>query len=136
MSGATDLIAAGSSGLHRADDLAAARDAGLRAGWRVVDLDTSAGRDKAHFLDVCRAAFDLPEWFGANWDALADSLSDVNDTPGTLVLWHGADRLDAAVRETAAEIFAERADRTGGGIGPFLVLVADGEKARRTMNDL
>lgn len=118
-----DLIAAGSSGLHPTDAPAAARAAGEDAGWRIVDLDTSAGHDKPYFLDVCRQAFSLPEWFGGNWDALADSLSDVNARPGTLVLWHGAGALDPAVRETAVEIFTERADRTGGSIGPFLVLV-------------
>lgn len=131
-----DLIAAGSSGLHPTDDLTTARAAGRAAGWRLVELDTSSGHDKAHFLDVCRKAFTLPDWFGANWDALADSLSDVSDTPGTLVLWRGAGALDAPVRETAVEIFAERADRTGGSIGPFLVLVASAADTGRTMNDL
>ncbi|GGB38264.1 hypothetical protein GCM10011492_31240 [Flexivirga endophytica] len=131
-----DLIATGSSGLHPTEDLAGARAAGAGAGWRVVELDTSAGHDKPYFLDVCRAAFDLPDWFGANWDALADSLSDVASSPGTLVLWRGAGGLEPTVRETAAEIFAERADRTGGAIGPFLVLVGGTEDAGRTMNDL
>lgn len=131
-----DLIAAGSSGLHPTDDLEAARAAGAGGGWRIVELDTSTGHDKAYFLDVCRKAFAFPDWFGANWDALADSLTDVSDSPGTLVLWRGAGELDAPVRETAVEILAQRADRAGGSLGPFLVLVGGTVNAGRTMNDL
>lgn len=134
--GPADLIAAGSSGLHPTDDLDGARSAAAAAGWRIVDLDTSTGRDKAYFLEVCREAFALPDWFGANWDALADSLSDVVDKPGTLVLWRGAGELEASVRETAVEIFAERADRVADPVGPFLVLVGGAVNAGRTMNDL
>ncbi|GAB3499565.1 barstar family protein [Flexivirga lutea] len=136
MSEPADLIAAGASGLHPSDDLAGARRAAERAGWRIVDLDTSSGQDKAHFLQVCRQAFQLPDWFGGNWDALADSLSDVRDRPGTLVLWRGAGGLDASVREIAAEIFAERAARSHDEAGAFLVLVGGRENTRRTMNDL
>ncbi len=134
---ATDLIAQGASGLHPIDDIAGARTAARENGWRTVELDTSAGTDKAHFLDVCRKAFDLPDWFGDNWDALADSLTDVDDTPGTVVLWHAAGTLEAPVRETAAEIFADRAQQaTTRGLTAFLVLVGDDVNAGRTMNDL
>lgn len=137
MTTATDLIAQGASGLHPTDDTAGARTAAREKGWRTIELDTSAGTDKAHFLDVCRAAFELPDWFGNNWDALADSLTDVDHLPGTLVLWHGAGTLEASVRETAAEIFADRAEQaTSRGLTTFLVLVGSDAGAGRTMNDL
>ena len=90
---------------------------GERAGWHVVRLEASG--DRATFLRECRRAFDLPDWFGHNWDALADSLSDVQHRPGTLVVWAGARGLADEVRATAAEIFAERADD---GPAPFLVV--------------
>ncbi|HWC23411.1 MAG TPA: barstar family protein [Flexivirga sp.] len=132
-----DLIEQGASGLHPTDDTDGARAAASEKGWRTVELNTSQGTDKAHFLDVCRKAFDLPDWFGNNWDALADSLTDVNDTPGTLVLWRGAGTLEAPVRETAAEIFAERAGLAQSrGLSAFLVLVAGQANTGRTMNDL
>lgn len=134
---AADLIEQGASGLHLTDDTAGARAAAREKGWRTVELDTSAGTDKAHFLDVCREAFDLPDWFGNNWDALADSLTDVNHAPGTLVLWHGASMLEAPVREIAAEVFAGRAEQAQSrGLTAFLVLVGDDESTGRTMNDL
>lgn len=132
-----DLIEQGASGLHPTDDTAGARAAAREKGWHTVELDTSEGTDKAHFLDVCRKAFDLPGWFGNNWDALADSLTDVDNVPGTLVLWHGAGTLEASVRETAAEIFAGRAEQAKSrGLTTFLVLVGDDMNAGRTMNDL
>lgn len=136
MTTAADLIHQGASGLHPTDDPDAALAAARADGWRIVDLDTSAGSDKTYFLEVCRQAFDLPQWFGANWDALADSLTDVDSAPGALVIWRGAGTLDAVVRETAAEIFAERVDRAGHGLGTFLVLVAADPESGRSMNSL
>ena len=137
MTSPADLIEQGASGLHPTDDTAGARLAAREKGWRTIELDTSAGADKAHFLDVCRAAFELPDWFGNNWDALADSLTDVDNLPGTLVLWQGAGALEASVRETAAEFFADRAEQvTSRGLTAFLVLVGGEAGAGRTMNDL
>jgi RNAse (barnase) inhibitor barstar len=132
-----DLIEQGASGLHPTNNTASARTVAREKGWRTVELDTSGGIDKAHFLEACRAAFDLPDWFGHNWDALADSLTELNEPPGTLVLWHGAGTLEAPVREMAAEIFAGRADQSRSrGLAAFLVLVGDDPDTGRTMNDL
>ncbi|MBO1767506.1 barstar family protein [Allobranchiibius sp. GilTou38] len=94
-----------------------AAEEGVRAGWHVVHLE--AWGDRAAFLRECARAFDLPDWFGHNWDALADSLSDVQQLPGTLVVWAGARGLTDDVRATATEIFADRADA---GPAPFLVV--------------
>jgi hypothetical protein len=131
-----DLIAHGASGLHPIEDFPMARAAARDHGWRLIELDTSHGTDKAYFLEVCRHAFDLPDWFGGNWDAFADSLTDIDDAPGTLVLWHGAGTLDAPVRATAAEIFASRVALADRGFGAFLVLVGDGPGTGRSMNNL
>ncbi len=43
---------------------------------RVVPLDLDGVTDKAGLTDRCARALALPDWFGRNWDALADSLSD------------------------------------------------------------
>lgn len=136
MSGTADLIANGASGLHPTGDLDGARTAAREHGWRVVDLDCSGARDKQGFMQVCREAFSFPDWFGANWDALADSLTDIDDTRGALVLWQGAGGLDPEVRDTAAEVFGGRVALSESGFGPFLVLVGDAESDRRTMNSL
>ena len=49
---------------------------------RVVTLDLDGVADKAGLMDRCVRDLRLPDWFGRNWDALADVLSD----PG---LWSG-----------------------------------------------
>lgn len=91
------------------------------AGWKFVHLDTWTVEDKDGFLDACATAFDFPDWFGRNLDALADSLSDVSGgaEDGVLVLWDGWSPLarhDRRVFDVVVDIFvgrvrSERADR-------------------------
>ena len=81
-----------------------------------VLLDTGEIHDKAGFLDLCATAFDLPRWFGRNWDALADSLSDRSTgdprsccgTGLRHLLDHDHDTVDVAL-----QIFAEDATNSG-----------------------
>jgi RNAse (barnase) inhibitor barstar len=86
------------------------------AGWSFVLLDTTDISDKAGFLDLCATAFDLPRWFGRNWDALADSLSDRSTGEPELVLWEGWQRLlecDHDTVDVAVQIFVEDAKESG-----------------------
>jgi RNAse (barnase) inhibitor barstar len=94
------------------------------AGWRFVHLDTSGVEDKAGFLDRAAAAFGFPDWFGRNWDALADSLGDVRAEHGTLALWDGWStfaRADGRQFAIALDTLRERAESPRG--GAFVVLV-------------
>jgi hypothetical protein len=116
----TKLLADGlPPGLYRWRSDATA-DTGSRAaeqaGWNFLLLDTSGVRDKAGFLDVCATAFDLPRWFGRNWDALADSLGDRSTGEPELVLWEGWRPLLEADHDTvsmALQIFSEDAKGSG-----------------------
>ncbi|MFI9175716.1 barstar family protein [Streptomyces lincolnensis] len=47
----------------------------------VVTLDLDGVTDKAGLMDRCARALELPDWFGRNWDALADSLGDRSVRP-------------------------------------------------------
>ena len=88
----------------------------VAAGWDFILLDTSEVHDKAAFLDVCATAFDLPRWFGRNWDALADSLSDRSTGEPEVVLWEGWRNLldhDHDTVDLALQIFAEDANESG-----------------------
>ncbi len=94
-----------------------------RSGWRFVHLDTSSVRDKRGFLDEAARAFGFPEHFGRNWDALADSLSDVRSSRGTLVLWEGwrpFSETDDGEFAVAVEVLLERTQSHVG--GAFVVL--------------
>ena len=102
------------------------RAAAEQAGWHVARLDGRGHDDKASVLAEMADALDLPDWFGHNYDALADCLADVGRGPsarlGTLLLWDGWDpfaRADPGGFATVLAILTERAaDRP-----PFAVLV-------------
>ncbi|GAA1552522.1 MULTISPECIES: barstar family protein [Kribbella] len=91
------------------------RDA-TAAGFGFVLLDTAEIHDKTGFLDLCATAFDLPRWFGRNWDALADSLSDRSTGAPEVVLWTGLPNLlehDHDTVDVALQIFAEDTTNSG-----------------------
>lgn len=89
------------------------RDQATRAGWRTFWLDGSLVGDKDTFLRRCAETFDFPEWFGENWDALEDDLTDLSWAParnGYLVLWERWNRLaeeDQPTFRTAIDVFLE-----------------------------
>ena len=64
---------------------------------RVVTLDLDGVADKAGLMDRCARDLRLPDWFGRNWDALADVLSD----PG---LWSEEGSEDAGEEETVVVV--------------------------------
>ncbi|MFF0271103.1 barstar family protein [Kribbella sp. NPDC004536] len=100
------------------------RRAAAAAGFGFVLLDTGEIHDKAGFLDLCATAFDLPRWFGRNWDALADSLSDRSTGSPEVVLWTGLRNLlehDHDTVDVALQIFTE--DTTNS--GQLRVLIAE-----------
>ncbi|MEU1200082.1 barstar family protein [Streptomyces sp. NPDC005813] len=62
------------------------------AGWQVTVLDLTGITDKAGFMARCVRALELPDWFGRNWDALADVLGDPDwgpASPGRLLVVTG-----------------------------------------------
>lgn len=81
-----------------------------RAGHRVFWLDGRGIRDKHAFLDLCEREFTLPSYFGHNWDALEDCLTDLAWVPaitGYLVVYEGWRDLrdaDPVTYDTVTEI--------------------------------
>ncbi|MFF3213752.1 barstar family protein [Streptomyces sp. NPDC002886] len=124
--------------------LAPALEAAEAAGWATVRLDLDGVRSKAELMRRCGAALGVPEYFGANWDALSDALRDLSwlpTAPGRLVVltsWRGYAAAKPDDWETLTEILEEAVDfwRAGsedegedegdGGGGPKLtVLLAE-----------
>ena len=95
--------------LHRLHKVAA------EAGMPLLEADLSAVGSKGEFLAALAQAVGAPEWFGKNWDALADALGDLSwlgGVPGyVLLLRNGGDALGLSAEEhaTAMEIFSETA---------------------------
>jgi len=85
------------------------------AGMRLYRIDLSACEDKATILAALAKGLSFPAWFGHNWDALADCLSDLSWLPdrSVVVVFEHARRLaDNAPDDyrTTLDIFAEAAD--------------------------
>lgn len=80
--------------------------------WQAAVLDLGGVTDKAGFLEACASGLELPDWFGRNWDALADCLTDLSwwgETSGYLVLtsgWPSFERTAPEAAGSAAEVLA------------------------------
>lgn len=63
-------------------------DAAGHNGFQARHLDLSGCTDKTTLLTALADAFAFPDWFGHNWDALADSLGDLSwlPAPGYVLL--------------------------------------------------
>ncbi len=90
--------------------LAAAQD----CDYAVFRVDLSAATDKAGLLAALARDMALPDWFGHNWDALADCLADLSWRPaeGYLVLLEHSDLLRTRAEEdfvAALQLFAAAA---------------------------
>lgn len=113
-----------------ADLLTAAEESGLS----IFRIDLAAVRDKDALFERLATALEFPDWFGRNWDALADCLSDLSWMPadGYLILLEHCDGLRAGHGgdfTTALQVFAAASETWRGERVPFWVLVdmhADG----------
>jgi hypothetical protein len=82
-----------------ADRREALADAVARLGFAGAGIDLSGCTGKDGALSRIAAALDFPDWFGGNWDALADCLSDLSwwRAPGYVIVldqahdWRQAD---------------------------------------------
>ncbi|GAU66042.1 hypothetical protein SSP35_02_04110 [Streptomyces sp. NBRC 110611] len=95
-----------------ADALQAARD----AGWRGAALDLAGTADKAAFMERCARSLRLPDWFGRNWDALADCLTDLSWCPagrGRLLVVTGWQDYAAAAPDDWSIVESVLADAVG-----------------------
>ncbi|MBW8803576.1 MAG: barstar family protein [Catenulisporales bacterium] len=103
-------------------------------GWRCVVVDGPAATDKASFLDECERAYRFPDYFGHNWDALADCLFDLSWLPppevgtgaGILTVFEHGDafaRADLDAYDMALEIWQEAAEAWRRIGVPFTVLL-------------
>ena len=88
------------SGLYRTPlDLSELRAQAVAKGAEWLEADLGAVRDKAGLLSVLAAALRVPAGFGANWDALADSLQDLSwrTAPGYALHLRHAERARQAL---------------------------------------
>ncbi len=81
-----------------------------QAGFAMFEVNLTAVQGKGEFLAAVAQAVKAPEWFGHNWDALADALGDLSwhPAPGYVLVLHGGGEtlgLSVEERAIATEIF-------------------------------
>ncbi|MGL4464259.1 MAG: barstar family protein [Planctomycetia bacterium] len=85
-------------------------------GWLVALIDGSTVSDKDSLLAAIAAAFHFPSYFGANWDALLDCLSDFHwqPAPGYALLVtkaHSCCATDPDEAQVFRDVWQDAADR-------------------------
>ena len=104
------------------------------SGFSICRIDLAPVRGKAALFERVATALEFPDWFGHNWDALADCLGDLSWLPadGYLLLLERCDAFRASHGgdfATMLQILAAAAEAWRGERVPFWVLVgmhADG----------
>ena len=94
------------------------------AGWRFAHVDGLHAETKAEFLRAAGEALDFPDYYGQNFDALADCLDDVSGGEGSVLLWDGwgpLARADQQAFSVALSVLGTRVNAERG--GRFAVLL-------------
>lgn len=89
-----------------ASDTAAIAEAGAALCYEMVRIDLAGCVDAPMLLARFASALRFPEWFGHNWDALADSLGDLSWLPasGYVLLLENASGWRAAAGDDATTL--------------------------------
>ena len=103
------LLDASRSGVYRAGRADVIVDAASGSKLRLARIGCA---EKDALLKAIATALDFPDWFGANWDALEDCLSDLPGAGYVLLFEHAAPGDDLGVLidvlRSSAEQWAER----------------------------
>ncbi len=110
-------------------------------GWRVYRLEGREIGGKAELLSRSAEALRFPAYFGHNWDAFEECLSDIAWGPEgpALLLFDRAGRFAAAEPEqfaVALEILAAAVANRRGGPAPLAVFVRGGGQATAHLPEL
>lgn len=115
-------------------EVAEIESAGADLDYKTFHLDLSAARSKSHLLDLIASTMAFPEYFGRNWDALLDLMSDLSWWPasGYVLIIDGARQFnDVATSDfsTFLEVVVDAVERMRANRIPLhVVLVGDAPK--------
>jgi hypothetical protein len=122
------LLDPAKSGLYRVGEPGAVQDAARGSRLRVARVALAPGAGKAEMLAAIARALDFPDWFGGNWDALEDCLTDLSwsDADGHVLLVEGAAQASADDLGVLEDILASAASFWAGRSRPFFALLVGG----------
>lgn len=86
-------------------------DATRGSALQVSRIDLAGAADKDALMERIARALEFPSWFGGNWDALEDCLTDLSwsKADGHVLLLEGAAELPADERGILVDILAAAA---------------------------
>ena len=121
---------AAKSGVYRASRVEAIEDAlrGSRLSFARIALQDVT--DKAALLHRIAARLGLPAWFGGNWDALEDCLTDLSwrEGDGNVLAVEGFQLLSAEDLGVLIDVMISAAEFWAGRGKPFFAVFIDPER--------
>jgi RNAse (barnase) inhibitor barstar len=128
----TLLARVDAAGVYHADEDAArvAFNAAAPLGYNAYRIDLGLATDKSSLLSLFARSLHFPDWFGDNWDAMADCLTDLSweEADGYVLILQRLEELrknDAETLETFYDVLREAADVWREQGTPLWVLVVD-----------
>jgi len=121
------LTDAARSGVYRAQRAGEIVDAARGTRLELASVDLGGAPDKEALLEKLAAALAFPAWFGGNWDALEDCLTDLSWRAGdghvALISGHG--ELPADDLGVLVDVLGAAAGHWAGRGKPFFAVFID-----------
>ena len=120
----TDAARSGVYRAHRAEEVV---DAARGTRLDVAHVDLGSVPDKDALLEKLAAALAFPAWFGGNWDALEDCLTDLSWRAGEghVLLLGGREGLPADDLGVLVDVLRAAAEHWAGRGQPFFAVFVD-----------
>jgi len=121
------LSDAARSGVYRASRTDEILDATRGSALRVSRIGLGGAADKAALMERFARALEFPRWFGGNWDALEDCLTDLSwsSAAGHVLLIEGAGDLPGDERGILVDILVSAAASWAERKRPFFAVFLD-----------
>ena len=122
------LSDASRSGVYRASRTDEILDATRGSALQVSRIGLAGAAGKEALMERIARALDFPRWFGGNWDALEDCLTDLSwsGAAGHVLLIEGAADLPVDERGILVDILASAAASWAERKRPFFAVFLDG----------
>ena len=116
------------SGVYRAPSVDAVVEATRGSAIRVARINMAGAGDKEAVIGRVAGALAFPAWFGGNWDALEDCLSDLSwmAAGGYVLLIEGVQGVPLVERGTLVDILASAAASWAERKRPFFAVIVGG----------
>jgi hypothetical protein len=121
----SDASKSGVYRVSRSDDIL---DATGGSALKVARIGLEGVSEKEALMQRVAQALDFPQWFGGNWDALEDCLTDLSwsKAGGHVLLIEGAEGLSGDERGTLIDILASAASSWAERGRSFFAVFVDG----------